>query len=200
MTTIKRFTPDYKMHAVRFEAFAREAEHGEYVRFDAHQQKVSALEAERDALADRVERLSGMLTESRAATKSAEERADALEVRLRNALSSEQEAIQRAHAANQTADALAVENAALKVAVDGFNQELYGKGFEVLGWHLNGDTEPLDNWFGENDWNPETPATDAALAAIRNEATVRALNHLRDCQLISATVAELKADELRGAK
>lgn len=51
MTTIKRFTPDYKMHAVRFEAFAREAEHGEYVRFDAHQQVVSAVEAERDALA-----------------------------------------------------------------------------------------------------------------------------------------------------
>ncbi|MBN3978271.1 hypothetical protein [Serratia marcescens] len=51
MTTIKRFTPDYKMHAVRFEAFAREAEHGELVRFDAHQQLVSTLEAERDALA-----------------------------------------------------------------------------------------------------------------------------------------------------
>lgn len=51
MTTIKRFTPDYKMHAVRFEAFAREAEHGELVRFDAHQQVVSAVEAERDALA-----------------------------------------------------------------------------------------------------------------------------------------------------
>ncbi|WP_142590550.1 hypothetical protein [Serratia marcescens] len=51
MTTIKRFTPDYKMHAVRFEAFAREAEHGEYVKFDAHQRAVSALEAERDALA-----------------------------------------------------------------------------------------------------------------------------------------------------
>ncbi|WP_060447797.1 hypothetical protein [Serratia marcescens] len=51
MTTIKRFTPDYKMHAVRFEAFAREAEHGELVQFDDHQQTVSALEAERDALA-----------------------------------------------------------------------------------------------------------------------------------------------------
>jgi len=51
MTTIKRFTPDYAMHAARFEAFAREAEHGEYVRFDAHQQVVSTLEAERDALA-----------------------------------------------------------------------------------------------------------------------------------------------------
>lgn len=37
MTTIKRFTPDYKMHAVRFEAFAREAEHGELVQFDDHQ-------------------------------------------------------------------------------------------------------------------------------------------------------------------
>ncbi|EPL3172234.1 hypothetical protein NOY08_002529 [Serratia marcescens] len=51
MTTIKRFTPDYAMHAARFEPFAREAEHGEYVRFDAHQQVVSALKAERDALA-----------------------------------------------------------------------------------------------------------------------------------------------------
>ncbi|HIE5059733.1 TPA: hypothetical protein ACXNFZ_000769 [Serratia marcescens] len=49
MTTIKRFTPDYKMHAVRFEAFAREAEHGELVQFDDHQQAVSVLEAERDA-------------------------------------------------------------------------------------------------------------------------------------------------------
>lgn len=57
MTTIKRFTPDYKMHAVRFEAFAREAEHGEYVRFDAHQQKVSALEAERDAQQKRADAL-----------------------------------------------------------------------------------------------------------------------------------------------
>lgn len=62
---------------------------------------------------------------------------------------------------------LVAENAALKVAVDGFNQELYGKGFEVLGWHLNGDTEPLDSWFEDNNWNPETPATDAAIAEIK---------------------------------
>ncbi|MDU6301490.1 hypothetical protein [Serratia marcescens] len=57
MTTIKRFTPDYKMHAVRFEAFAREAEHGELVRFDAHQQVVSAIEAERDAQQKRADAL-----------------------------------------------------------------------------------------------------------------------------------------------
>lgn len=39
-----------------------------------------ALKADRDALAERVERLSGMLTESRHATKAAVERADALAV------------------------------------------------------------------------------------------------------------------------
>lgn len=48
---VQRYNPDYAMHSARFEAFAREAEHGEYVRFDAHQQEVSALKAERDALA-----------------------------------------------------------------------------------------------------------------------------------------------------
>ncbi|MCW6014928.1 hypothetical protein K1Y38_19090 [Serratia marcescens] len=86
MTTIKRFNPDYKMHAVRFEAFARETEHGEYVRYDAHQQKLSSLEAERDALAQRVE----MLAQN-----------------LGNAIWGEQEALQRVNA-------LAVENAELK--------------------------------------------------------------------------------------
>lgn len=30
--------------------------------------------------------------------------------------------------------------------------ELYGQDFEILGWHLNGDTEPLDSWFEENNW------------------------------------------------
>lgn len=126
MTTIKRFTPDYKMHAVRFEAFAREAEHGEYVRFDAHQQTVSALEAERDALA--------------------------------------------------------VENQALSAALSLISGS-YG-----LSPHI------------QSMCAVDTPTTDSALAAIRNEATARALKHLCDCQLISATVAELKAEELREAK
>ncbi len=31
-------------------------------------------------------------------------------------------------------------------------ENFYGHGFEVLGWHLNGDTAPLDGWFDENDW------------------------------------------------
>lgn len=30
--------------------------------------------------------------------------------------------------------------------------ELYGKGFQVAGWHLNSDLEELDAWFDDNDW------------------------------------------------
>lgn len=182
MTTIKRFTPDYAMHSARFEAFAREAEHGEYVRFDAHQQKVSALEAERDAQ---------------------QKRADALEVRLRNALSSEQEAIQRAHAANQAADDLAVENRELKKFGDKLNEmhnNLNGEGTGIQGRaEVVCQQAAIEAAMDEFD-AITTPATSAALAAIRNEATARALKHLCECQIISATVAELKADELREAK
>ncbi|HFD2060275.1 TPA: hypothetical protein ACF2D8_001090 [Serratia marcescens] len=112
MTTIRRFTPDYKMHAVRFEAFAREAEHGELVRFDAHQQVVSALEAERDAQQKR-------------------------------------------------ADALAVENAALKDAITTHSQSTHF-------CELCGKDDPCstdDVCYALK----ETPATDAALAAIRSD-------------------------------
>lgn len=50
--------------------------HGDYVKDEDYE----ALKADRDALAERVERLSGMFTESRHATKAAVERADALAV------------------------------------------------------------------------------------------------------------------------
>jgi len=142
MTTIKRFTPDYKMHAVRFQAFAREAEHGELVQFDAHQQVVSALEAERDAQQKR-------------------------------------------------ADALAVENQALKSAITG---KAYIDFVTSNGWNpgmktINGkfagfmDAE-ID--FGCMAYDHakklidavETPYTDAALAAIEARAKVEAIELL----------------------
>lgn len=151
MTTIQRFTPDYKMHAVRFEAFAREAEHGEYVRFDAHQQEVIALKAERDAQQKR-------------------------------------------------ADALAVENVALKSKA----AKLVHEASEVYSAYNATIKEPDGDFMDMQTLYEmqriETPSTDAVLAAIRNEATARALKNLCDCQLISATVAELKAAELREAK
>lgn len=60
---------------------------------------------------------------------------------------------------------LAAENLALKVIVSEINNELYGQGFEVAGWHLNGALEPLDNWFTDNGWGePETPATERIVA------------------------------------
>lgn len=73
-------------------------------------------------------------------------------------------------------DALVAENATLEVAIGGVYHELYGQGFEVVGWHLNGDLEPLDSWFEENNWNPETPATDAAIAKIQAQGVEMALN------------------------
>ncbi|MBH2762320.1 hypothetical protein I5Q24_07825 [Serratia marcescens] len=119
---IQRYNPDYKMHAVRFEAFAREAEHGELVRFDAHQQVVSAVEAERDAQQKR-------------------------------------------------ADALAVENAAMRGVIDaaiGVANNSSG----IAGWHLNGEIADWDEILPE--LNIETPATDAALAAIEARGVEKA--------------------------
>ncbi|EMM3170566.1 hypothetical protein RKE85_001367 [Serratia marcescens] len=44
---VQRYNPDYVMHAARFAPFAREAEHGEFVKFFDYE----VLKAERDALA-----------------------------------------------------------------------------------------------------------------------------------------------------
>ncbi|WP_164097389.1 hypothetical protein [Serratia marcescens] len=44
---VQRYNPDYVMHAARFAPFAREAEHGEFVKFSDYE----VLKAERDALA-----------------------------------------------------------------------------------------------------------------------------------------------------
>lgn len=64
--------------------------------------------------------------------------------------------------------AVVAENAGLKGIVSEINNELCGQGFQVSGWHLNGALTPLDNWFTDNGWGePETPATDAAIANIQ---------------------------------
>ncbi|MEL5245432.1 hypothetical protein PTR67_10195 [Serratia nevei] len=123
MTTIKRFTPDYKMHAVRFEAFAREAEHGEYVRFDAHQQKVSALEAERDAQQKR-------------------------------------------------ADVLAMESVELRHIAERIVNALYAAGYEPEENSLH----PWKSLIFDAEKALNTPATDAALAAIEARSITAALD------------------------
>lgn len=93
---------------------------------------------------------------------------DALEIRLRNALSGEKEAIQRAHAANQTADDLAVENQALNKSLD-----------EVCDAYENGQRDLLSEAI-DKAINLPTPATDTALAAIRLEAKIEGANELAE--------------------
>ncbi|MFZ4218701.1 hypothetical protein ACEV6Q_12685 [Enterobacter ludwigii] len=77
-----------------------------------------------------------------------------------------------------TYEELAAENAALKSVITDIHSELYGHGFAVAGWHLNGALKPLDSWFEENDWEPETPATDAFLAEVRAQGVDVAIEHL----------------------
>ncbi|MGQ5735346.1 hypothetical protein ACUNI2_26670 [Serratia sp. IR-2025] len=107
---VQRYNPDYVMHAARFEPFARENEHGEFVKFSDYE----ALKAERDAQQKR-------------------------------------------------ADALAVENAEMRGAIDAAIVVAH-QSSGIAGWHLNGDIAGWDEILPE--LNIETPATDAALAAI----------------------------------
>ncbi|HIE4798990.1 TPA: hypothetical protein ACXNDR_001647 [Serratia marcescens] len=132
MTTIKRFTPDYKMHAVRFEAFAREAEHGEFVKFSDYEALVSELASIRQL------------------------NAQTLQVKLTMA-----ETIKKL---TDRVNALAVENAALKDACGGD-----GSYRDCPGCAHSQYIE-----------SPETPATDAALAAIRLEAKIEGANELAE--------------------
>ncbi|EPT9029047.1 hypothetical protein ACVTKC_003550 [Citrobacter freundii] len=89
------------------------------------------------------------------------------------------QAVQLANAESKCRE-LASENAALKEVVSGVNSELYGQGFEVSGWHLNGALEPLDNWFTDNGWGmPETPATDAFMAEVRAQGVEMAMEHMQ---------------------
>ncbi|EMX8465073.1 hypothetical protein AAH178_000906 [Serratia marcescens] len=99
-------------------------------------------------------------------------------------------------AQQKRADSLAVESLGLRHIAERIVNALYAAGYEPEENSLH----PWKSLIFDAEKALETPATDAALAAIWNEATARVLKHLCDCQLISATVAELKADELREAK
>ncbi|WP_085337260.1 hypothetical protein [Serratia marcescens] len=177
---VQRYNPDYVMHAARFEPFARENEHGEFVKFSDYE----VLKAERDALAvERDAARNALASIYKTVTGELPEWSN-----WHAYLEDIVEEVGAAIAANQAADALAVENAALNKSLD-----------DVCDAYENGQRDLLSEAI-DKAINLPAPATSAALAAIRNEATVRALKHLCDCQLISATVAELKAEELREAK
>ncbi|HGM4764617.1 TPA: hypothetical protein ACKPX8_002574 [Serratia marcescens] len=267
MTTIKRFTPDYKMHAVRFEAFAREAEHGEFVKFSDYEALVSELASSRqinaqtlqvkltmaETIKEQADRINALAVENAALKRERSELSAIGElIRTQDNRITDQPFFavmtKREIVASEDHDCdriCWVENQSGNYVEATETQHrrleaIYQAKYEVRdGWdryamkeidvfvtgcfteqgckdyiNKNGHNlnKPFIYAFGSyrNDEYqtvrkfimqiPETPATDAALAAIRNEATARALKHLCDCQLISATVAELKATELREGK
>ncbi|HGO4163062.1 TPA: hypothetical protein ACK1B7_004398 [Serratia marcescens] len=120
---VQRYNPDYVMHAARFAPFAREAEHGEFVKFSDYEALGSEL------------------------TSSQQINAQTLQVKLTMA-----ETIKEL---TDRVNALAVENAALKESLESicnaYNEEL---------------TDLLDIAV-KMAVKLQTPATDAALAAIQ---------------------------------
>ena len=44
------------------------------------------------------------------------------------------------------------ENENLKKIVNEIKDSLYGQDLQVANWHKNGEMEPLDSWFENNDW------------------------------------------------
>ncbi len=148
MTTIKRFTPDYKMHAVRFEDFAREAEHGEFVKFSDYEALVSELASSRQINA---QTLQVKLTMAET-IKELTDRVNALERQLSMSEAKCKGYFSDAASALVRCDALAVESAALKSAVD-LIASAYTEG-EPAGFEI------------DRARNIETPATSAALADI----------------------------------
>ncbi|MBN5205356.1 hypothetical protein JY462_11065 [Serratia marcescens] len=129
---VQRYNPDYVMHAARFAPFAREAEHGEFVKFSDYESLVSELASSRQI------------------------NAQTLQVKLTMADTIKD--------LTERADALAVENAAMRGVIDAA-VAVANNSAGIAGWHLNGEIAGWDEILPE--LNIETPATDAALAAIQ---------------------------------
>ncbi|MEX5768836.1 hypothetical protein AB4Y55_24130 [Serratia nematodiphila] len=178
MITVKRYNPDAAMSISREHAWMRETPEGGHVEYGDYASLFAQFElvkAERDALADRVERLSGMLTESRVATKSAEERVDAM----------------------------AVENAALKSrSIKLFNLGyLHGHESTVEGYFVDVHRNDIDTYHDDVvteiiEGEDETPATSAALAAIEArgvEKAAAALDALSAQSASATTQANFRA-------
>ncbi|BEO65056.1 hypothetical protein SMQE31_05640 [Serratia marcescens] len=155
MTTIKRFNPDYAMHAARFEPFAREAEHGEFVKFSDYEALVSELASSRQI------------------------NAQTLQVKLTMADSIKE--------LTDRVNALAVENAAMRAAIDDIADT------------LETGTDGMLFTAVDNAVNLEVTQTDAALAAIE----VRALEKFADsehCSQEAHCYVHLYLSALREAK
>ncbi|MEG9791160.1 hypothetical protein V6X42_01545 [Serratia marcescens] len=189
---VQRYNPDYVMHAARFAPFAREAEHGEFVKFSDYEALVSELASSRQINAQ-------TLQVKRTMAETIKELTDRV-------------------------NALAVENQAQKSrSIKLFNLGyLHGHESTVEGYFVDVHRNDIDTYHDDVvaeiiEDEDETPATDAALAAIQAQG-VEKLIKLKMEQLASmhpdthafgATAASLRAQinelqafatELREAK
>ncbi len=55
--------------------------------------------------------------------------------------------------------------------LDDVRDSFCGKNLMISGWHLNGDLEPVDNWFDSNDWEP-VPESEKLVDNICSKAVI----------------------------
>lgn len=168
---VQRYNPDYVMHAARFAPFAREAEHGEFVKFSDYEALVSELASSRKI------------------------NAQTLQVKLTMA--------ENIKELTDRVNGQAVENASMREALDSIR--IYSSDT------LSGPSDSVPDmaaWLREGIEHLhqvstiETPATDAALAAIRDAVLDRVIAKLGAMGSPDFTLMAVQAlkNELREAK
>lgn len=168
---VQRYNPDYVMHAAHFAPFARESEHGEFVKFSDYEALLSELASSRKI------------------------NAQTLQVKLTMAETIKEQA--------DRINALAVENAAMREALDSIR--IYSSDA------LSGPSDSVPDmaaWLREGVEHLhqvstiETPATSAALAAIRDAVLDRVISKLGAMGSPDFTLMAVRAlkNELREAK
>lgn len=167
---VQRYNPDYVMHAARFAPFARENEHGEFVKFSDYEALVSELASSRQINAQTLQVKLTMADTIKELT----DRVNAIYRQLSMSEAKCKGYFSDAAAALVKCDALAVENAELKSR----SIKLFNLGY------LRGHESTVEGYFVDIHWSDidtyhddvvaeiiededETPATEAALAAIQ---------------------------------
>lgn len=187
---VQRYNPDYVMHAARFEAFAREAEHGEFVKFSDYEALVSELASSRQINA---QNLQVKLTMAET-IKEQTDRVNALAVENAALINSSVCTLQDGRPQHGfyasewfIAKLKNGQYAALKALPEEYSHDYrtndgtyYTKDW-VVGWMQTPDTEYRPN--------VKTPTTDAALAAIQAQGVEKAASALDalSAQAASAT-------------
>jgi len=75
--------------------------------------------------------------------------------------------------------------------LDDVRDSFCGRNLMISGWHLNGDLEPVDNWFDSNDWEPVHGSEQLLIADIRAKAVMNFAEVPLGAYLSGGVTAEL---------